>query len=283
MRYYADCDSSWVKLYIMNQAHHFLFDLFQTSGSLDFKLNGSLLPCLYALLTRSDNLSNTLIWFESRFPFYNTNFVYSNVHYCYHIFRRRFLNFKRHNERYQENFFNNFLGRGHCHNTCDLCTEHGSIYYENIDQKLFRVSTSSSPDANTLSPTFDQDFDLDDVIYRFFKIPSNYHYCTSSCHSSNTDHFYSLTYKELYAFAYFQNLLPLEQCHYIQCHTNHNTLYEKACIIILHKLKHVYGTYHLETIVLPSLSVRQLKMVIDGIIPIGLDLDIPHLIQTYQL
>ncbi len=24
-------------------------------------------------------------------------------------------------------------------------------------------------------------------------------------------------------------------------------------------------------------------MVIDGIIPIGLDLDIPHLIQTYQL
>ncbi len=52
---------------------------------------------------------------------------------------------------------------------------------------------------------------------------------------------------------------------------------KKARIIILHKLKHVYRTYHLETFVLPSLSVRQLKMVIDGIILIGLDLDIPEL------
>ncbi len=104
------------------------------------------------------------------------------------------------------------------------------------------MSASSSADDNILPPTFDRYFDLDDIINRFFKIPSNHHSCTTSCHSSKTNHFYTFTYRESYAFAYFQNLLPHEQCHYIQCHTIHNTLYEKARIIILHKLKHGYGT-----------------------------------------
>ncbi len=98
----------FVTLYLLVD-DHFLFNLFQTSGSLDFKLNGSLLLCLYALLTWSYNLPNTLIWFESRFPFYNTNFVRSIVHYRYHIFCSRFLNFERHNERYQEHFLIIFL------------------------------------------------------------------------------------------------------------------------------------------------------------------------------
>ncbi len=60
-------------------------------------------------------------------------------------------------------------------------------------------------------------------------------------------------------------------------------LYEKARKIILRKLLHVYGPFHLETFFIPELSVHQFKMVIDSIIPIGLDLDIPHVINTYQL
>ncbi len=45
------------------------------------------------------------------------------------------------------------------------------------------------------------------------------------------------------------------------------------------KLGPIYGTYHLKTVTLPKLSVRELKMVTDNILPVGLDLDIDF--QSY--
>ncbi len=83
----------------------------------------SFLPALYTLLNLEFDFPHSQTWFESRFKFYNHDFVCSIKHLPYQAFRRCFLNFERHNERYQEHFFNDFLGRANCTTSCDICIE----------------------------------------------------------------------------------------------------------------------------------------------------------------
>ncbi len=70
------------------------------------------------------------------FKFYNHDFVCSIKHLPYQTFRRHFLNFECHNERYQEHFFNNFHGRAHCTTSCDICIEHDSNHFSRINLQL---------------------------------------------------------------------------------------------------------------------------------------------------
>ncbi len=81
----------------------FLFNLLKTFGSVNYKDNDMLLPTLYSLLPR------TLSWFESKFPHYNTTFVSFITHLPFGAFRRKFLNYECHNERYEIHFYNSFI------------------------------------------------------------------------------------------------------------------------------------------------------------------------------
>ncbi len=99
----------------------------KTSGSVNICENNSILLFLYSLLTLDFNLLHTLSLFESKFPFYNSNFVSSIIHLSYHAFRCRFLNFEHHNEHYESHFFNDFLERAHCLKDCDICSKHDSF------------------------------------------------------------------------------------------------------------------------------------------------------------
>ncbi len=121
----------------------FILQLLESSGTITFRLNDTILPTLYTLLNLDLALPQTLSWFESKFKFYNHNFVTGIRHLLYQAFRQRFINFERHNKRNQDHFFNDFLGRTHSTNTCDICIEHDSAYYSCIDYELscFKNST----------------------------------------------------------------------------------------------------------------------------------------------
>ncbi len=78
----------------------FILKLLKTSGNVSFHCNNTLLPSLYALLNLNFNLPQTQSLFESRFPFYNSDFISKIRDLTYQDFRCRFLNFERHNVRY---------------------------------------------------------------------------------------------------------------------------------------------------------------------------------------
>ncbi len=75
-------------------------------------------------------------------------------------------------------------------------------------------------------------------------------------------------------YAFYENLTKSDKILFTKCHTIHNTLYKEACKLLSLKLGPMYGTPHLKSFTLPKLSVRELRMVIDNILPVGLDLDI---------
>ncbi len=75
----------------------FMLQMLKGSGSVSFRLNNTILPALYALLNIEFDFSRSQTWFESRFKFYNHDFVCSIKHLPYQAFRRRFLNFECHN------------------------------------------------------------------------------------------------------------------------------------------------------------------------------------------
>ncbi len=107
----------------------FMLQMLKGSSTMSFRLNNTILPTLYALLNLEFDFPRSQTWFESRFKFYNHDFVCAIKHLPYQAFRCRFLKFKRHNERYQEHFFNDFLGHAHCTTSCDICIEHDSIHF----------------------------------------------------------------------------------------------------------------------------------------------------------
>ncbi len=123
--------------YLMFQDSFMLY-LLKGASPVSFRLSNTILPTLYVLLNLELDFLCTLTWFESRFKFFNHDFVCSIKHLPYQAFRCRFLNFKCHNERNQEHFFNDFLGRAHCTTTCDICTEHDSIHFSRIYYELSR-------------------------------------------------------------------------------------------------------------------------------------------------
>ncbi len=98
----------FVSSYLMIQ-DSFMLQMLKGSGSVSFCLNNTTLPALYPLLNLEFDFPRFQTWFESRFKFYNYDFVCSIKNLLYQAFRHRFLNFERHNERYQEHFFNDFL------------------------------------------------------------------------------------------------------------------------------------------------------------------------------
>ncbi len=53
----------------------------------------TIIPSLFALLKLNFDSPQSQSWFESRFPFYNTNSISSIRDLAFHAFRHRFLNF----------------------------------------------------------------------------------------------------------------------------------------------------------------------------------------------
>ncbi len=120
----------------------FMLQIIKGSGPISFRLNDTILHTLYALLNLEFDLPLSLSWFESRFKFFSHHFVCGIKHLPYQVFGRRFLNFERHNEHYQKHFFNDFLGRGHCTKTCEICIEHDSAHFSRINYELSRFRAS---------------------------------------------------------------------------------------------------------------------------------------------
>ncbi len=58
----------------------FMLQMLRGSGSMSFRLNCTILPALYALLNLEFDLPHSQTWFESRFKFYNHDFVCSIVY-----------------------------------------------------------------------------------------------------------------------------------------------------------------------------------------------------------
>ncbi len=222
-----------------------------------------------------------LILVESRFPYYNTSFISSTRALPFHAFRRCFLNFEWHNEHCQEHFYNNFLGRAHCLSNCDICTEHDRLSFSRINQELSRLKNDSLGDTDSKFKLFAHDFELLYQIFQTFSFPVKFHQCFSSCHTGSNikQNFYSFTYESMLIYAFYQNLTKSHKFLFSKCHEIHNNLYQDAYEKLSLKLGPIYGTYHLKTVTLPKLSVRELKMVIDNILPVGLNLDIDF--QSY--
>ncbi len=82
----------------------------------------TLLPALCSLLTLNFLMPQTLSWFESKFPHYNSSFISTILLLPFSAFCRRFLNYERYNECYVSHFYNDFIGRPHCMSHCDICS-----------------------------------------------------------------------------------------------------------------------------------------------------------------
>ncbi len=75
-------------------------------------------------------------------------------------------------------------------------------------------------------------------------------------------------------YAYYENLTKSDKILFTKCHTIHDKLYKEAYKLLSVKLVPIYGTPHMKSFTLTKLSARELQMVIDNILPVGLDLDI---------
>ncbi len=128
----------------------FMLQMLKESGPVSFHLNNTILSTLYVLLNLEFDFPYSQSWFELRFKFYNHDFVCTIKHLPYQAFRHCFLNFEHHNERYQEHFFNDFLGRAHCTTTCDICIEHDSVHFSCVNYELSHFK------ANYFNPEADE-------------------------------------------------------------------------------------------------------------------------------
>ncbi len=172
-------------------------------------------------------------------------------HLPYQAFRWRFVNIERYNERYQEHFFNDFLGSAHCTNTCDICIEHDSTYYSLIDFELSSFKDSKYEPENWKFRPFARDYKLDDQLFLCFTPAFTYHKCTHSCtlHFVHKTHFYCFSYKTMLIYAYYTNLTSHDKALYEKCHSFHNDLYSP-----------IYGISHLRLFTILKLSIQELNI-----------------------
>ncbi len=70
------------------------------------------------------------------------------------------------------------------------------------------------------------------------------------------------------------NLTPADKILYEKCHAFHNDLHSDVFSILTTKLGDIYGIPYLRMTTTKTLSVRELRIVEDSLIPIALDLDI---------
>ncbi len=182
-----------------------MFQILRGSGSVSFRLNSTILPALYALLNIEFDFPRSQTWFETRFKFYNHDFVCSIKHLPYKAFRHHFINFKHHNEPYQEHFFNVFHGRAHSRSSYDICKEHDSIHYSQTNLELSRFKASSFNKATNSSKfcPFTRTNELDDQLFPNFTPAVLYHKCTTSCMLPfvKKQHFYTFSYQPLLIYA----------------------------------------------------------------------------------
>ncbi len=75
-------------------------------------------------------------------------------------------------------------------------------------------------------------------------------------------------------YAYYTNLTPNDKALYAKCHSFHNDLYNDIFEILKKKLGPTYGIPYLRMFTIMNLSIRELRMVKDNLLPVGLDLDI---------
>ncbi len=115
----------------------FMLQILKRSRTVSFHLNK---PTLCALLNLEFDLPLTPSLFELRFKFFNHDFVCGIKDLPYQASWCRFLNLKRHNEHYQQHFFNDFLGRCHCTKICKICIEHDSAHYSCVNYELSHFS-----------------------------------------------------------------------------------------------------------------------------------------------
>ncbi len=200
----------------------FMLQMLRGSGSMSFHLNSTILPALYALLNLEFDFPRSQTWFESRFKFYNHDFVCSIKNLPCHAFRHRFLYFECHNERYQEHCFNDFLGRVHCTSSCDICIEHDSIHYLQINLELFhfKVSSFNKADDSSKFRPFTRTYKQDDQLFPNFTPAVLYQKCTTSCILPiiKKQHFYTFTYQSMLIYAYYNNLTPTDKAFFVKCH-----------------------------------------------------------------
>ncbi len=140
--------------------------------SVSFRLDNTILPALYVLLNLESDFPYSQSWFES---------FYKKL--LYQAFRRCFLNFEHQNERYQEHFFNDFLGHTHSTTSCDICIEHDSIHFSQIILELshFKASYFDEEDDTSKFCPFTHTYEQDNQLFQTFTPAVLYHKCTTSC------------------------------------------------------------------------------------------------------
>ncbi len=199
----------------------FMLQMLRGSGSVSFCLNSTIWHALYRLLNL-EFFPHSQTWFESSFKFYNHDYVCSIKNLPYHTFRRRFLNFEHHNERYQEHFFNDFLGRTHCTSFCDISIEHDSIHYSQINLELscFKASSFDKADNCSKFHPFTRTYEQDNQLFPNFTPAVLYHKYTTSCMLPIIKklHFYTFSYQSMLIYAYYNNLTPTDKVLIVKWH-----------------------------------------------------------------
>ncbi len=255
-----------------------MLQMLKGSGSISFRLNNTILPALYALLNLEFDFPHSQTWFESRFKFYNHEFICSIKNLLFQAFRCRFLNFEHHNERYQEHFFNNFLGCTHCTTSHDICIENDSIHFSRINLELsrFKASYFDQEDDTSKFRPFTRTYEQDNQLFQTFTPAVLYHKCTTSCRLPivKKQHLYSFSYQSMLIYAYYNNLTPSDKALFVKCHQYHNNLFNDVLKILKDKLEHIYRYPYLRMITIFNLSIRELKMVKANLLPVWRDLDI---------
>ncbi len=75
-------------------------------------------------------------------------------------------------------------------------------------------------------------------------------------------------------YAYYTNLSLSHKSLHRRCHTLHNNLYHIVFQILKKKFENVYSIFYIWKFIIKKLSVRELDMVKDNVLPVALDLDI---------
>ncbi len=97
------------------------------------------------------------------------------------MFRKRFLKYIRHNERYATHFYGGFISTAHCKQQCDMCEQADQVHNLIVTTALDNFRSSYSSDNSTRFQPYVRDFQTSHHLRKIIVNGLLCHECSFEC------------------------------------------------------------------------------------------------------
>jgi hypothetical protein len=242
----------------------FLLSMLQSLPIDCYDQNSTILRAYYMVNTMEVAFPLFSRWLLCKFPYVDTKFFTNCFDNTFHQFRKLMLNFQRHNRRYHQYFYQRWLGHGHCLKPCGICSHMDLEISSSVAQDIKNIMWDTVNNSKY--------YKSDTVV-----LPTVHtHTCGYSCVSTKTlqietTNIFSVNTRDDLIWSYYSKLTHLSKCRFRLTHALHNELNRKCLEVLLLELSAIYTPFHIEFLVLHQLSITQKRMVIEKLLPLGID------------